>query len=46
MMIEAALGIDADFWMCMQLGYNLKKARQNKSFMDKFSKIKKIAAIL
>ena len=46
MMIEAALGIDADFWMRMQLGYNLKMAKRNKTFMDKLSKIHKIAAVL
>ena len=28
----AALGIDAYFWMRMQLGYNLKMAKRNKSF--------------
>ena len=46
LMIEAALGIDADFWMRMQLGYNLKMAKRNKNFMEKLSKIHKIAAVL
>ena len=46
MMMEAALGIDADFWMRMQLGYNLNMAKRNKPFMDKLSKIHKIAAVL
>ena len=46
MMMEAALGIDADFWMRMQLGYNLKMAKRNKTFMEKLSKIHKIAAVL
>lgn len=46
MMIEAALGIDADFWMRMQMGYNFKMAKRNKTFMDKLSKIQKIAAVL
>ena len=46
MMIEAALGIDADFWMRMQMSYNLKMAKRNKTFMDKLSKIHKIAAVL
>ena len=46
MMIEAALGIDADFWMRMQLGYNLKMAKSNKTFMEKLSKIHKISAVL
>ena len=46
MMIEAALGIDADFWMRMQLGYNLKMAKRNKPFMEKLAKIHKIASVL
>ena len=46
LMIEAALGIDADFWIHMQMGYNLKMAKRNKTFMDKLSKIHKIAAVL
>ena len=41
MIIEAARGIDTDFWMRMQLGYNLKMAKRNKTFMDKLSKIHK-----
>lgn len=44
MMIEAALGIDSDFWMRMQLAYNRNVAKRNKSFMDHLSKIKRIAA--
>ena len=46
MLIEAALGIDAAFWMRMQLGYNLQMAKHNKSFMEKLAKIHKIAAVL
>ena len=46
MMLEAALGIDADFWMRMQIGYNLKMAKRNKPFMEKLSKIHNIAAVL
>ena len=46
MMIEAALGIDADFWMNMQLAYDLKMAKRNKTFMDKLAKIHKIASVL
>ena len=46
LMIEAALGIDADFWMRMQFGYNLKMAKRKKTFMYKLSNIQKIAAVL
>lgn len=46
MLLEAALGIEADFWIKMQMAYNKNKAKGNKSFMDKLSKIKRIAAAL
>ena len=46
MMIEVALGIDADFWMRMQMTYNLNVAKRNKTFMDKLSRIRRIAAVL
>ena len=46
MMIEAALGIDADFWMRMQANYDRKMANLNKNFMDKISHIRRIAAVL
>ena len=46
MMIEVALGIDADFWMRMQMAYNLNVAKRNKTFMDKLSKIRRIAVVL
>ena len=46
MMIEAALGIDADFWIRMQAHYDRKMAYLNKKFMDKISHIRRIAAVL
>ena len=46
MMIEAVLGIDADFWMRMQMNYDVGKAKRNKPFMEKLSKIQRIAAVL
>lgn len=46
MMIEAALGIDADFWIRMQANYDRKMATLNKTFMDKISHIRRIAAVL
>ena len=46
MMIEAALGIDADFWIRMQANYDRKMVYLNKNFMDKISHIRRIAAVL
>lgn len=46
MMIEAAMGIDADVWMNLQVSYNKNMAKKNSSFMAKLAKIKNIAAIL
>lgn len=46
MMLEAALGIDADFWITMQTNYDSFKAKQNTIFMEKLSKIRRIAAAL
>lgn len=46
MMIEAALGIDADFWINQQTSYNKSKATHDSSFMSKLAKIRNIAAAL
>ncbi len=44
MMIEAALGIDADFWINQQASYNKAKATLDSSFMAKLAHIRQIAA--
>ena len=46
MMIEAALGIDADFWIRMQANYDRMIANLDKKFMDKISHIRRIASVL
>lgn len=46
MMIEAALGIDADFWINQQANYNKSKATLDSSFMAKLAHIRQIAAAL
>lgn len=46
MMIEAALGIDADFWLRMQSNYDRKMAKLNKKFMEKLAGIRRIAVVL
>lgn len=45
MLIEAALGIDADFWLNLQSAYNKGKARQNTTFMQRLAAIRNIAAL-
>lgn len=46
MIIEAALGIDADFWLRMQSNYDRKMAKLNKKFMEKLAGIRSIAVVL
>ena len=46
MMVEAALGIDADFWMNLQLNYNKAKIKHDVSFMSKLANIRSIASML
>lgn len=46
MMIEAALGIEADFWINLQTAYNKAKVSRDVSFMERLANIRKIAAIL
>ena len=45
MLIEAALGIEADFWINLQTAYNKGKIRKDPSFMQKLANIRR-AAIL
>ena len=44
MLLEAALGIDADLLMRMQLKYNSRMARQDKSFSERLANIRRVAA--
>ncbi len=46
LMLEAALGIDADYWINLQTNYSKAKAKQNSSFMARLADIRRIAAIL
>lgn len=46
LMIEAALGIDADFWMNQQMLYNKVRASHDQGFMTKLANIRKIVAAL
>src|SRR5574344_2117608 len=41
LLFEAALGIDADFWISMQNRYDIIKVKRNKSFSQRLEKIRK-----
>jgi addiction module HigA family antidote len=45
MLLEAALGTDANIWIGLQNSYNMQKMRQDKSFLKRLDSIRKIAAI-
>ena len=45
LLLEAALGTPATIWIGLQTEYNMQKAKQDKSFMKRLEKIRKIAAI-
>jgi addiction module HigA family antidote len=46
MLFEAALGIDSDLLMRMQLKYNMRVIKQDQSFADRLAQISRVAAIL
>lgn len=46
LLIEAALGIESDFWLRMQMDYNLQTIKRNKTFVQHLKSIKKIASVL
>ena len=46
MMLEAALGIDADFWINMQTQYSKQMAKRDKGFLSKLENIRRVAAVL
>jgi addiction module HigA family antidote len=43
---EAALGVEADTLMRLQLKYNMQTIRQDKKLINRFNKIRKICAVL
>ena len=45
LLLEAALGTNANIWLGLQSEYNMQKMKQDKSFMSRLEKIRKIAAI-
>ena len=44
MLLEAALGTDANIWLGLQTDYNMQKAKQDKVFMKRLENIRKVAA--
>lgn len=46
LLLEAALGVNADLFVRMQTDYNMQMARKNASLIEKLNNIKKIAAVL
>ena len=45
LLLEAALGTNASIWIGLQADYNMQKMKQDRSFMKRLEKIRKIAAI-
>ena len=45
MMLEAILGIDAGIWLRLQLDYNIQTTKQSHTFLEKLSRLRRIAAI-
>lgn len=46
LLLEAALGIDADIWLKTQSDYNKQIAKSNPSFMERINRIREVAAFL
>ena len=46
LLLEAALGIDADIWLRQQAEYNKQVAQSDPSFMERINHIRKVAAFL
>ena len=46
LLLEAALGIDADLWINLQTTYTKAKAKNDSSFMARLANIRKVAAVL
>ena len=46
LLFEAAIGVNAEPLMHMQMNYNMQTARKDSNFMEKLSKVRRIAAVL
>ena len=45
-LLEAALGISAEIWIGLQEDFNKQKTLTNPSFLERLSKVRKIASVL
>ena len=45
LLLEAALGTNANIWLGLQADYNMQKIKQDKSFMKSLESIRKYAPI-
>ncbi len=46
LLLEAALGIEADLWLKLQADYNKQVSKSNPQFMARLEKIRRVAAFL
>jgi addiction module HigA family antidote len=46
LLLEAALGIEADIWLRLQVDYNKQVAKSDPSFMARINRIRNVAAFL
>ena len=46
LLLEAALGIEADLWLRLQSDYNKQIAKSDPSFMERINRIRKVASFL
>lgn len=46
LLLEAALGIEADLWLRLQSEYNKQVAKSDKTFMERIARIRQAAAFL
>ena len=46
LLLEAALGTNANIWIGLQSDYNMQRVKQDRTFMKRLEKIRKIAAVL
>lgn len=46
LLLEAALGIEADLWLKLQSDYNKQVAKSDKTFVERLERIRQVAAFL
>ena len=45
LLLEAVLGTSASIWLGLQADYNMQKIKQDKSFMKRLERLRKISAV-